>query len=158
DPFRLSRWVSACGAGLCLAGLATLSFAEPEREWEPFQGVNHLSNFARSGVTQIPEFLVRGWLDADAKGPNRALPTSQGAWEPAAKPPHIIMVLDESSFDITAAPGIRVPPDYRRHFQSFDGKQRSFVAEGAGGPTWYSEYNVLTGLSARSFGHFKYFV
>jgi len=68
------------------------------------------------------------------------------------------MVLDESSFDITAAPGINVPPDYRRHFRSFDGRQRAFVAEGSGGPTWYSEYNVLTGLSARSFGHFKYFV
>ena len=68
------------------------------------------------------------------------------------------MVLDELSFDITAAPGIKVPPDYRRHFRSFDGKQRSFIAEGAGGPTWYSEYNVLTGLAARSFGHFKYFV
>ena len=54
DPFRLGRWMSAGGASLCLTGLVALSFAEPEREWEPFQGVNHLSNFARSGVTQIP--------------------------------------------------------------------------------------------------------
>ena len=30
--------------------------------------------------------------------------------------------------------------------------------EGAGGPTWFSEYSVLTGLSARSFGRFAYFV
>jgi hypothetical protein len=32
------------------------------------------------------------------------------------------------------------------------------VVEGAGGPSWYTEYNVLNGLSARSFGHFAYFV
>ena len=32
------------------------------------------------------------------------------------------------------------------------------MVEGAGGPTWYTEYNVLTGLSARSFGRFADFV
>src|SRR5439155_25904702 len=54
--------------------------------------------------------------------------------------------------------GIKVPPDYRRHFRSLDGHQRSLVVEGSGGPTWYTEYNVLTGLSARSFGRFKFYV
>jgi len=68
------------------------------------------------------------------------------------------MVHDESSFDITAVPGIRVPPDYRRHFVSFDGRIRSFTVEGVGGPSWYTEYNVLAGLSVKSFGRFAYFV
>ncbi len=68
------------------------------------------------------------------------------------------MVLDESSFDIRAVSGIKVPADYGLHFRSFDGKSRSFIVEGSGGPTWYAEYNVLTGLSARSFGRFAYFV
>ena len=77
---------------------------------------------------------------------------------PPAKRPHIVMVLDESSFDIRAAPGIKVPPDYGRHFRSFDGKQRSLAVEATGGPTWYAEYSVLTGLSARSFGRFKFHV
>ncbi len=158
DPFRVRRWVSAAGASLCLTGLAAMSIAVPEREWEPFQGVNHLSNFARSGVTQLPEYLWRGWFEADAEGARPVLTPADGTCQLAAKPPHIVMVLDESSFDITAAPGIKVPSDYRRYFQSFDGKQRSFIVEGSGGPTWYTEYNVLTGLSARSFGHFKYFV
>jgi hypothetical protein len=68
------------------------------------------------------------------------------------------MVLDEASFDITALPGIKVPPNYRDHFQSFDGKTRSLLVEGSGGPTWYTEYNVLTGLSARSYGRLSYYV
>jgi hypothetical protein len=67
-------------------------------------------------------------------------------------------VLDEASFDITAAPGIKVPAGYARHFQSFDGTARKFVVEGSGGPTWYTEYNVLTGLSARSYGNLKFYV
>jgi len=41
---------------------------------------------------------------------------------------------------------------------SFDGKERRFLVESNGGPSWYTEYNVLEGLSARSFGRFAYFV
>ena len=59
------------------------------------------------------------------------------------------MVHDESSFDIRNAPGIKVPPGYGSHFRSLDGKQRNLIIEGAGGPSWYTEYNVLAGLSAR---------
>jgi hypothetical protein len=32
------------------------------------------------------------------------------------------------------------------------------ITEGAGGPTWYTEYNVLTGLSARSYGRMSFHV
>jgi len=38
---------------------------------------------------------------------------------------------DESSFD-AATWGTKLPPDYRQHFTSFDGKNRRFVVEGAG--------------------------
>jgi hypothetical protein len=51
-----------------------------------------------------------------------------------------------------------VPQGYGRHFRSFDGKQRDLIVEAAGGPSWYTEYNVFAGLSARSFGKFSYFV
>ena len=66
------------------------------------------------------------------------------------------MVFDKSSFDTTFA-GHQVAPDYQRHFTSFDGK-RSFLVEGAGGPSWFTEYNVLTGLSVRSYGRLRILV
>jgi hypothetical protein len=69
-----------------------------------------------------------------------------------------VLILDESSFDIRVAPGIKVTPDYDSYFRSFDGKQRNLIVEATGGPTWYAEYNVLTGLSARSFGAFMFYV
>ena len=53
---------------------------------------------------------------------------------------------------------MKVPAGYGAHFKSGDGKQRSLMVEGAGGPSWYTEYNVLTGLSARSYGRFADFV
>ena len=52
------------------------------------------------------------------------------------------------------APGVNVPAGYYRHFQSFDGRTRKLLVEGVGGPSWFTEYNVLTGLSVRSFGRF----
>jgi len=58
------------------------------------------------------------------------------------------------SFDARAIPGIKVPEGYGGHFRSFDGKARTLLVEGPGGPSWYTEYNILTGLSARSYGRF----
>jgi hypothetical protein len=128
----------------------------PEEPWEPFQGTNHISNFARSGVLSVFELMTHGFLESDSAVADRFKLLPDATCQPAAQPPHIIILLDESSFDITAAPGIKVPPGYERHFRSFDGKARSFLVEASGGPTWYAEYNVLTGLSARSFGRFKF--
>jgi hypothetical protein len=51
-----------------------------------------------------------------------------------------------------------VGADYGAHFRSFDGRARRFLVESVGGPSWYTEYNVLAGLSARSFGPFAYHV
>jgi hypothetical protein len=48
------------------------------------------------------------------------------------------MILDESSFDITAAPGVKVPSGYGDHFRSFDGRERKLVVEGVGGPSWFT--------------------
>src|SRR4030095_11288995 len=67
-------------------------------------------------------------------------------------------MLDESSFDVTAAPGIKVPAGYTDYFKSADGKQRTFLAEATGRPNRYTEFNVVTGLSARSFGDLKFYV
>src|SRR5262249_19190599 len=154
DPFRLRRRTSSFGAAVSLAGMAGLASMVPGEAGQPFSGVNHISNFARSGVVAVSELMGHGFFEADAATADRLKPLSGETCRPASKPPHIIMVLDESSFDITAAPGIKVPPGYADHFRSFDGKARSLLVGATGGPSWYSEYNVLTGLSARSYGRF----
>ncbi len=155
DPFRLPRRVAALAAAGCFAGIVALSLAQPREPSDSFFGVNHVSGFAHSGVTAVPLVLSRGWLEAEASTGETFRPTD-AACQPAAKPPHIVLVLDESSFDIRMAPGVRVPPGYAQHFRSFDGRQRALLVEGAGGPTWYTEYNVLAGLSSRSYGRFAY--
>jgi len=168
DPFRVRRRFALTGVAATAALIATMAVASPEQAWEPFQGVNHISSLARSGVVAVSRLASTGWIEADppANGPlslardarAAGLPALREACDTTARRPHIIMLLDESSFDVTAAPDIKVPAGYSDHFKSIDGKQRTMMAESTGGPTWYTEFNVLTGLSARSFGDLKFYV
>jgi sulfatase-like protein len=153
DPFRVRMRTSALGSTLCMGGLVAFSIAYPADFYGEFFSRDYVSKFARSGVEAVYEFATHGLLESDASVTER-LKVPALACSPGAKLPHIILLHDESSFDITAAPGIKVPPGYQRHFRSFDGKARKLVVEGAGGPSWFTEYNVLTGLSARSYGRF----
>jgi hypothetical protein len=158
DTFRMRLPTSLVGLGACLAGITALSLAQPQEDWETFLGGSYVSKFARSGVTAITELMLHGYMESDAVVTDRLRLLPDATCVPTGKPPHIIMVHDESSFDIRVAPGVKVPAGYGSHFLSFDGKARHFVVEGAGGPSWYTEYNVLAGLSARSFGKFSYYV
>ena len=153
DRYRASVRTSLVGASLCLAALVTLSLSFPTDLHEDFIGQNYVSKFARTGVEAIHEFGGHGFLESDASV-NESLNAAPISCHPSRKLPHIILLHDESSFDITAAPGINVPPGYHSHFRSFDGRARKLVVEGVGGPSWFTEYNVLTGLSARSYGRF----
>src|SRR5208282_4467083 len=158
DPFRIRCRIATMAGTASLAGMIVFAGAVPEQPWEPFRGVNHISNFVRSGVLSVSELVTHGWLEADATVPDQLESSLDGICKPATKPPNIIMLLDESSFDITASPSAKVPPGYRRHFRSFDNRERSLLVEATGGPTWYAEYNVLSGLSARSYGRFMFYV
>jgi hypothetical protein len=158
DGFRVRLRTAAIGFVLCLAGVAGVALAFPQEGWEAFFGDSYVSKFARSGVAAVSELMLHGYMESDATVTDRLKTLPDATCAPASKPPHIILVHDESSFDIRVAPGVKVPAGYGPHFRSFDGKERHFIAEGAGGPSWYTEYNVLAGLSARSFGRFAYYV
>src|SRR5829696_6483792 len=158
DPLRVRLRAALIGFAGCFAGLVAAAAAVELNDIEAYHGDSHLSYFARSGVKSVSELMTHGMLESDAMVAERPKPAPDTACKPGSKPPHIILVHDESSFDIRSAPGIKVPPNYGTHFKSFDGKERFLLVEGVGGPSWYAEYSVMTGLSARSFGRFSYFV
>ena len=156
DPFRVHRGAAAIGSAACLAGIAGLSIAYPVSPGEAFGNENYVSHFARTGVDAVSAYVEQGFLESDPIAVEELRAATP--CEPVGKRPHIILVHDESSFDIRAIAGVKVPPGYGPHFRSFDGKARKFLVEGAGGPSWYTEYNVLSGLSSRSYGRFQFFV
>ena len=138
----------------CLSALTALSFALPSDREDEFYPHQYVSKFARSASVATVDLIAHGVFEADAASPGRLILGNAGRCDAGRKLPHIVMVFDESSFDATVLPDVQVPPNYAARFRSSDGKTRSFVVEGAGGPSWYTEYNVLTGLSVRSYGRF----
>jgi hypothetical protein len=154
DPYRVRMRSSLIGGALCMVALIVLSLSFPTDLQEDFISQNYVSKFARTGVEAIHELATHGYLESDAAEAGSLKLAPAVACQTARKLPHIILLHDESSFDITAAPGIKVPSGYQHHFESLDGKARKLIVEGVGGPSWFTEYNVLTGLSARSYGRF----
>jgi hypothetical protein len=158
DVFRIRRRIAATGLAACAVALLGISIAFPQEEWDTFVGDSYVSKFARSGVAAVSEYAAHGYMESGAAIVDRLRVLPNEICAPGGQPPHIVLVHDESSFDIRVLPGIKVAAGYGDHFRSFDGKRRHFISEGAGGPSWYAEYNVLAGLSARSFGRFAYYV
>lgn len=158
DPFRIRRLPAAAFGLACLAALVGYSLAWPDEAWHGYRDGGYLSKFSRSGVTAVSDFVSYGFMESDAAVAERLRVPLVDSCHPAGRRPHIIMIHDEFSFDIRQAQGIKVPPGYGSHFNSFDGKARKFLAESSGGASWFTEYNVLAGLSSRSFGRFSYFV
>jgi hypothetical protein len=158
DPFRIRRLPALACMLACLAALVGHAFAWPDEAWRGYYDDGYLSKFSRSGVTAVSDFINYGFMESDAVAAERLKVPLLDSCHPAGRRPNIIMIHDESSFDIRQADGIKVPPGYGGHFKSFDGKERKFLAESNGGPSWLTEYNVLAGLSSRSFGRFSYFV
>jgi hypothetical protein len=158
DPFRIRRLPALALALGCLAALVAQAKTWPDEAWRGYYDDGYVSKFARSGVTAVSDFINYGFMESDAVAtPPLKLPLVD-ACHPAGRRPNIILIHDESSFDLRAAPGVKVPEGYGAHFLSYDGKARRFLAESNGGPSWFTEYNVLAGLSSRSFGPFAYFV
>ena len=158
DPFRIRRLPALAGKLACLAALVGYSLTWPDEAWRGYYADGYFSKFARSGVTAVTDFVQYGFMESDAVLAERLKMPLEDSCQVAGRRPHIIMIHDESSFDIRQANGVKVPAGYGSHFQSFDGKQRKFLAESSGGASWMAEYNVLAGLSSRSFGRFSYFV
>ena len=158
DPFRIRRLPALAGKLACLAVLAGYSVTWPDEAWRGYYDDGYLSKFARSGVTAVSDFANYGFMESEAVTAERLKMPLVDSCHVAGRRPHIIMIHDESSFDIRQASGVKVPADYGGHFKSFDGRERKFMAESSGGASWMAEYNVLAGLSSRSFGRFSYFV
>jgi len=158
DPFRIRRLPAAACALACLAALVGYSLTWPDEAWRGYYDDGYLSKFSRSGVNAVSDFIHDGFMESDAIASGRLNVPLLDSCHPAGRRPNIIMIHDESSFDIRQIDGIKVPAGYGGHFNSFDGRARKFLAESNGGPSWFTEYNVLAGLSSRSFGRFAYFV
>jgi phosphoglycerol transferase MdoB-like AlkP superfamily enzyme len=117
----------------------------------------HISSFYSSWAETV-EALWRGQLIEaanSAPGPRLAIPTECVT---ATKPPHIILIHEESVVPPAYFPTLRYDHSVDRLFASYDGKVHRLRVETYGGASWLTEFSVLTGLSTHSFGGMSQFV
>src|SRR5262245_39477389 len=109
DPFRVRMRWAALGILGSLGALTALSFANPMDREKAFEAVNFVSQFARSGVLAMVDLSTRGLLESDGMIRDRLPEAGPVTCPLTQRMPHLVMVLDESSFDISAVPGVKVP-------------------------------------------------
>jgi phosphoglycerol transferase MdoB-like AlkP superfamily enzyme len=158
DATRVSRG-SALIAVVVLtvaAGVAA-AFKAERRHNQYYWGDSHISSFYSSWA-ETAEMLWRGQLiDAanSAPGPHFAVPTDCTT---ASKPPHIILIHEESVVPPGYFPALRYDHRLDPFFASQDGKVHRMRVETYGGASWITEFAIMTGVSTRSFGGMRQFV
>src|SRR5262245_11606997 len=90
--------------------------------------------------------------------PNEAPLQLAESCSPPQKPPHIILIHQESVVPPSLFPTLSYDPDLDTFFQSFDGNLNKLRVETFGGASWLTEFSLLTGLSTQSFGGMRQYL
>ena len=158
DPSRVPRrWAAA--TVLLFAALAALgAYSKGERRHMQFyySGL-YLSSFYASWGETV-EALFRGTLleaAADPTGPAFVIPR---ACPSRAKPPHIILVHQESVVQPSLFRTLRYDGSVDPFFRSDDDQLHALRVETYGGASWLTEFSLLAGVSTHSFGGMRQFV
>ena len=158
DRARVPRSFSAMlFAAFCLAALWA-SEAKGERRNTSFYWDNsYLTSFYASW-RETAGTLWRGQLVDAAKTQSDPLFAAPASCAPAHRPPHVILIHQESVVPPSYFPSVGYDSRLDRFFKSFDGKTHKLRVETYGGASWLTEFSVLTGLSTYSFGGMRTFV
>jgi phosphoglycerol transferase MdoB-like AlkP superfamily enzyme len=162
DVARGSRPYALSALAL-LAGVAWIADAErgPRRHTEFYFESSYVTFFYTSW-SETAQALWRGGL-IEASGP-LSVASQQARLEvpanctPATKPPHIILIHQESVVPPAHFPALSYDRSLDPFFHSFDGKLNKLRVETFGGASWLTEFSVMTGLSTQSFGGMRQFL
>jgi hypothetical protein len=147
----------ACAAFAATAVLAARASEERPHTLYYFWNI-HLSSFFLSWPETLEALGRRSLIEAARQPtgePRLAIPAS---CEPSRRPPHILLIHQESVVPPSLFPSLGYDPSLDALFRSIDGRQRTLRVETYGGASWLTEFSVLTGLSARSFGGMRQLV
>ncbi len=158
DSSRVARPVSAVVALLCGATALWASDAKGGRDHTLFYWDSlYLSSFY-SSWSETMETLWRGQLIEAAPTQPEALFKIPTDCSPGERPPHIILIHQESVVPPSHFPSIDYDRGLDPFFKSFDGRLHPLRVETYGGASWLTEFSVLTGVSTYSFGGMRTFV
>ncbi len=158
DGTRIRRQHAVAAAALFagIAWLAVVAMGERRHSQFEYEG-QYISSFYLSWSETI-ETLLKGQLieaAASDQGPKFTIPA---VCEPSSKPPHIILIHQESVVPPSHFPALKYDTDLDPFFRSHDGLLHKLRVETYGGASSLTEFSILTGVSTRSFGGMRQFV
>jgi phosphoglycerol transferase MdoB-like AlkP superfamily enzyme len=159
DGTRVARRWSA----LLLAVFVVLAwygaYSKGERRHMQFYYSNlYVSSFYASWGETV-EALWRGALLEAAPRAGATTPfIIPSRCDPAARPPHIILINQESVVQPSLFPTLRYDQSVDPFFQSDDRSLHKLRVETYGGASWLTEFSLLAGVSTHSLGGMRQFV
>ena len=158
DGTRVARSpaVAVLAASIAMAGATGLT--KPDRRQTQFYwNALYVSSFYASWAETI-ETLWRGQLIESAPQITAAPFGQPGVCNPVAKPPHIMLIHQESVVQPSLFAQLAYDRSLDPFFKSGNGRLQKMRVETYGGASWLTEFSVLTGLSTYSFGGMRPFV
>ena len=160
DSTRVPRRWSALAMllSVCLGWYGASTKGERRHMQFYFENLYVSSFYASWGETI--EALWRGALleaapRAAVAGPGFTIPTS---CNPGARPPHIILIHEESVVQPSLFPTLHYDHSVDPLFRSDDDRLHQMRVETYGGASWLTEFSLLAGVSTHSFGGMRQFV
>jgi hypothetical protein len=157
DGTRVRRLHALAAIPLCMAAIWLATVVRGERMHDEMFEVNSRLALFFASWTETSEALWRGQVveAATAGGAPFQVPA---ACHPSSKPPHIILIHEESVVQPSQFPGLSYDKSVDSFFHSHDGKLHKLRVETYGGASWLTEFSVLTGLSAHFSGGLGNFI
>jgi phosphoglycerol transferase MdoB-like AlkP superfamily enzyme len=160
DPTRVARRWSALLLALSIGLAWYAAYAKGERRHMQFYYQNlYVSSFYASWGETL-EALWRGALleaapRLNAAGAGFSIPAS---CDVSTKPPHIVLIHQESVVQPALFPKLRYDHAVDPFFHSYDGRTHRLRVETYGGASWLTEFSILAGVSTHAFGGMRQFV
>jgi hypothetical protein len=159
DGTRVPRLKSSAALSVCVLVAWCGASGKGERRHMLFYFENlYVSSFYASWGETIEAFWRGALLESDPDSgvaPPLTIPTR---CETAAKPPHIILIHQESVVQPSLFPTLGYDRSVEPFFRSADGTLRQLRVETYGGASWLTEFSLLAGVSTYSFGGMRQFV
>lgn len=158
DRTRVARRHAALLLAVFSCGALAASYAKGERRHTQFYWEDlFVSSFYVSWREAI-ETLWRGQLIEAAEAGHGPAFRLGAACQPLLRPPHIILIHQESIVQPELFAGLGYDKSVDAMFRSVDGRTRRLRVETYGGASWLTEFSILAGVSTYSFGGMRPFV
>ena len=147
DGTRVRRLHALAAIPVCVAAIWLATLVRGERMHDEMFEVNSRVALFFASWTETSEALWRGRVVEAAATPGGAPFQIPAACHPSSKPPHIILIHQESVAQPSQFPALGYDKSVDTFFRSADGKLHKLRVETYGGASWLTEFSVLTGLS-----------